>query len=80
MLTIIMQGWKALIDIEFKEKRANGEYAVVSIFAKQARGLMCRYAFQHKVKQAEELMGFDSEGYLFSHVLSHENSMVFTRG
>lgn len=69
-----------ILDMEFKEKRANGDYAVVSIFAKQARGLMCRYAFNHKVKHVEELMGFDSEGYLFSHELSHENKLVFTRG
>ena len=66
--------------MEFREKRANGEYAVVSIFAKQARGLMCRYVFQHKVQQPEELMGFDMEGYLFRHELSSETKMVFTRG
>lgn len=69
-----------IIDLEFKEKRANGNYAVVSIFAKQARGLMCRYVFQYKVQQPEELMGFDSEGYLFRHELSNEKKMVFTRG
>lgn len=69
-----------IIDVEFKELRSNGEYAIVSIFAKQARGLMCRFAFQHKVKHPEDLMGFDSEGYLFNHELSSENKMVFTRG
>lgn len=69
-----------IIDIEFKEQRSDGKYAVVSIFAKQARGLMCRYAFQHKVNLPEELMGFDSEGYLFRHDLSNEKKMVFTRG
>lgn len=69
-----------IINVEFKEKRANGDYAVISIFAKQARGLMCRYAFENKVESPEELIGFDSEGYLFRHELSSENKMVFTRG
>lgn len=69
-----------IIDIEFKERRANGKYEVISFFAKQARGLMCRYAFQHKVQHPEELMGFDSEGYLFNHGLSDGNKFVFTRG
>lgn len=69
-----------VIDIEFKDKRPDGSYAVISIFAKQARGLMCRYAFTHKVQQPEELMGFDSEGYLFRHDLSNDSWYVFTRG
>ena len=69
-----------IIDIEFKERRSDGDYAVVSIFIKQARGLMCRYAFQHKIQHPEELMSFDSEGYLYRHELSNETKMVFTRG
>ena len=69
-----------IIDVEFKEKRVNGEYAVVSIFAKQARGLMCRYAFKQKVQQPEELVGFDSEGYLYNWELSTDNKFVYTRG
>ena len=69
-----------IIDIDFKEKRADGSYAVVSIFAKQARGLMCRYAFQNKVTQVEELLAFDSEGYIYNPSLSSEDKLVFTRG
>jgi len=69
-----------IIDVDFKEKRSDGNYATISIFAKQARGSMCRYAFQHKIQAAEELMGFDTEGYLFNHELSNECKYVFTRG
>ena len=68
-----------IIDIEFKEKRADGNYAMISIFAKQARGLMCRYAFKHKIQHPEELKGFHSEGYLFSRELSTDEKMVFLR-
>ena len=62
-----------IINIEFKEKREEGKYATISIFAKQARGSMCRYAFQHKVKHPEELMGFSADGYLFNPRLSDES-------
>ena len=68
-----------IINIEFKEKRAGG-YSTISIFAKLARGSMCRYAFKNKVRYPEELMGFNSGGYLFSHDLSNENKYVFIRG
>jgi hypothetical protein len=69
-----------IIDIDFKEKRADGKYATISIFAKQARGSMCRYAFQNKVKHPEDLMGFSADGYLFNPRLSDESKYVFTRG
>lgn len=69
-----------IIDIDFKEKRSDGKYATISIFVKQARGSMCRYAFQNKVQHPEELMGFDSDGYLFRHDLSAKDKFVFTRG
>ena len=69
-----------IIDIDFKEKRSDGNYATISIFAKQARGSMCRFAFQHKISSPEELMGFDAEGYLYNWELSTENKFVYTRG
>lgn len=68
-----------IINIEFKEKRGEGKYATISIFAKQARGSMCRYAFQNKVNQPEELMGFDADGYVYNHQQSDESNYVFTR-
>lgn len=69
-----------IIDVDFKEKRSDGNYATISIFAKQARGSMCRYAFKNKIKSPEELMCFDTDGYLFSHELSNDSKYVFTRG
>jgi cytoplasmic iron level regulating protein YaaA (DUF328/UPF0246 family) len=69
-----------IINIDFKEKRENGKYATVSIFAKQARGNMCRFAFQQKIKAPGELIGFDAEGYLYNHDMSNEQKFVFTRG
>ena len=69
-----------IINVDFKEKQSDGNYATISIFAKQARGSMCRYAFKNKIESPEELMGFDIDGYLFSHELSNDSKYVFTRG
>jgi uncharacterized protein len=69
-----------IIDVEFKEGRSDGKYAVIGIFAKQARGSMCRFAFQNKVRHPEELMGFDVDGYLFNSELSTREKYVFIRG
>ena len=69
-----------IINVDFKEKRSDGNYATISLFAKQARGSLCRYAFKNKLKHPEELMGFDVDGYLFSHELSSDIRYVFTRG
>ena len=69
-----------IINIDFKEKREAGKYATISIFAKQARGSMCRFAFQNKIQEPEELKGFDADGYIFNWKMSTETSFVFTRG
>jgi cytoplasmic iron level regulating protein YaaA (DUF328/UPF0246 family) len=75
------KGLKAkVIDMTFLERRPQGAYATVSIFAKQARGSMCRFAFQNKVESPEELKGFDRDGYTFSWERSSETNFVFTRG
>jgi len=69
-----------IINIDFKEKRENGKYATISIFAKQARGSMCRFAFQNKIELPEELKAFEADGYTFNWEMSNELNFVFTRG
>lgn len=63
---------------QFKDLK-NGEYKMISFFAKKARGLMCRYAIDQKVKAVEDLKGFDYEGYYFNNKLSTGDNWVFTR-
>ena len=67
-----------VINIQFKELRGD-QYKMVSVYAKTARGLMCRYAIKNKLTDPEELKGFDYEGYYFNEDLSSENDWVFTR-
>lgn len=56
-----------------------GRYKIISFFAKKARGLMARYAAEHKLKRAEQLKEFDSEGYAFDAKASTEQQWVFRR-
>lgn len=67
-----------LITPIFKDKK-NGEYKIISFYAKKARGLMCRYAIQNGVTQAEDLKKFDLDGYCFSPEQSDSNSWIFLR-
>lgn len=62
----------------FKELR-NGEYKAIMTFAKLARGLMTRYIIDNQLTKAEDLKGFDLEGYAFHEALSTETELVFTR-
>jgi len=69
-----------LIEPQFKDWK-NGQYKMISFFAKKARGLMSRYIINNKVKKAENLKGFDYEDYKWNAELSEaSNGWVFTRG
>jgi len=57
----------------------NGAWKVISFHAKRARGLMARYAIEHKVAKPEGLQGFDAEGYAFDAKASSEDKLVFRR-
>jgi len=62
----------------FKELK-NGEYKVVMTYAKNARGRMTRYLIENNINKAEDMKGFNWDGYLFHEGLSSENEWVFTR-
>jgi len=57
----------------------NGAWKVISFHAKRARGLMARYAIEHKVAKPEGLQKFDSEGYAFDASASSADKLVFRR-
>ncbi len=68
-----------VIDVEFKDFN-NGEYKVVSFFAKKARGMMAKYIIQNQLNEPEELKGFQAEGYYFDPADSSESKLAFKRG
>lgn len=66
-------------DVEFREHR-NGEYPIISFYAKQARGEMARFMAVNNVQHIHELKNFDYSGYGFNEALSKDKCLVFTRG
>ena len=67
-----------LISPEFKDLK-NGQYKIISFYAKKARGLMTRYAIKNRIENPEELKQFDLEGYRFNASMSEGDKWVFTR-
>lgn len=67
-----------VITCHFKEEK-NGELRVISFYAKKARGLMARYAIDHRIDEAEKLKSFDVAGYAFQPQLSDATDWVFAR-
>ena len=67
-----------LITPVFKDEK-NGQYKIISFYAKRARGLMVRYAAKHGLQEAQQLQAFDAEGYAFNAAASSENEWVFLR-
>lgn len=62
----------------FKDKK-NGQYKMISFFAKKARGMMARYIIQNQVTTMDELLKFDLGGYVYNADLSKPDVPVFTR-
>lgn len=67
-----------VITANFKEFK-NGEYKMISFFAKYARGLMARYVVDTNAKTIDDIKGFNLENYGFSEELSSGNDLVFVR-
>ena len=62
----------------FKDMK-NGQYKMISFYAKKARGLMSAYIIKHKLTNIEDIKGFDSEGYCYNPEMSKGDDWVFTR-
>lgn len=67
IITPVFKDWK------------NGQYKMISFYAKKARGLMARYMIDHQIDQPEQLKEFDSDGYRFSEDMSEGDNWVFIR-
>lgn len=67
-----------VVDCQFEDWSA-GQWKVVSFFAKRARGMMARFATQHRLDKVSQLRDFDADGYAFDQGVSDENRLVFRR-
>ena len=62
----------------FKDKK-NGQYKIISFYAKKARGLMTAYAIRKGITDAAKLKRFNWEGYAYNKELSKGREWTFTR-
>lgn len=67
VITPVFKDWK------------NGQYKIISFYAKKARGLMARYQLENRIDRPEGLKDFNYQGYGYNAAMSEGNSWVFTR-
>lgn len=67
-----------VIDVVFRDYKA-GQYKVISLYAKRARGLMARHVIQNRLHHPDQLHDFNSEGYCYSPQHSNLEQQVFLR-
>ncbi|NRA24003.1 MAG: peroxide stress protein YaaA [Oleispira sp.] len=67
-----------LITPVFKDEK-NGQYKIISFYAKKARGLMASYIIKNKLKTVAELCQFDVAGYRFVAAESDAQTLTFKR-
>ncbi|BDF95204.1 MULTISPECIES: peroxide stress protein YaaA [unclassified Pseudoalteromonas] len=60
-----------IITPHFKDCK-NGQYKIISFYAKKARGLMARYIIENKITQLSELKKFTVDGYYYSEEASQK--------
>lgn len=67
-----------LVTPVFKDEK-NGQYKIISFYAKKARGLMTRWILENKLNSADTLVDFNVAGYRFNEEESKKNNPVFKR-
>jgi len=67
IITPVFKDWK------------NGQYKIISFYAKKARGLMTRYIIDQRIYECEQIQQFDVDGYRFSPEMSEGDEWVFIR-
>ncbi len=62
----------------FKENKS-GQYKIIGLFAKRARGAMARYMIKNRIEDPLDLLAFDEDGYEYREDMSDANNHVFVR-
>ncbi|KAJ0403505.1 hypothetical protein P43SY_010048 [Pythium insidiosum] len=66
-------------DIQIIECVFKDDGKIKSVYAKRARGLMCRYLIEQRVETLDGIKKFDLEGYKFSAKESDDSTFVYNR-
>jgi cytoplasmic iron level regulating protein YaaA (DUF328/UPF0246 family) len=67
IITPVFKDWK------------NGQYKIISFYAKKARGMMAAYIIKNRLKNIKDLQNFAEVGYSYNLELSTNKTLVFTR-
>jgi len=67
-----------IITPEFKDWK-NGQYKMMGVYAKKARGQLSRFVIQNQLTEPEAMKEFNVDGYGFNEKMSSGNKWVFTR-
>ncbi len=67
VITPVFKDWK------------NGQYKIISFFAKKARGRMSAYIISNGIGDSEQIKLFDWDGYTYNEAMSNSNEWVFIR-
>ena len=68
-----------IVSPAFLDAKDDGDYRIVSFFAKRARGVMTAWIIQNRIKSRRALVEFDGMGYRFDPDRSTSDRPVFTR-
>lgn len=67
-----------VLNVRFLDKN-NGQYKIISFFAKKARGAMAGHIAKHRVESIKGLKAFDWQGYRYSAEHSRTGELTFVR-
>ncbi|MBD8705076.1 MULTISPECIES: peroxide stress protein YaaA [unclassified Pseudomonas] len=67
-----------VIETEFRDQK-NGQYKIISFYAKKARGMMTRFVISERISKPKDLTQFDAHGYRYSKELSSLDKLIFLR-
>lgn len=62
----------------FKDQK-NGQFKIISFYAKKARGMMARHMMIERAKTLEDLQSFSMAGYRFDAKGSDDTTLLFSR-
>jgi cytoplasmic iron level regulating protein YaaA (DUF328/UPF0246 family) len=67
-----------VVEVKFRDFK-NGQFKVISFFAKRARGLMARYIIENNLQRVEQLKDFTVDGYRYKNYESNQSLLCFDR-
>lgn len=77
--TLIKSKIKAQIITPIFKQYSKDEYKILTVYAKEARGLMTNFIIKNKITNPENIKLFDADGYFFDVKTSDENNFVFLK-